>query len=346
MKQFKELISDKYWKSYDEYLKIYKDLMKEDIRRSIERRKELNRAILKETGIKVNKVNPELLKTMKNDLFTNTSATDGALNRIPTSSGEKYRIGIVTVAYHEKQPNIITCHVSDSQLVDDIKDIKEYFRNLEEISRQSELLVSNLMLYKERLEALRSGKKWKMVNGRLLPLHLRMMRIPQRPLEFTLELLEKLLKDKRVIGVVEKPPSRYVAIGSALNVGEYVILGSVSDYMKIQMEPQYRNEEERKIGEEIIRLCQDFVFGVYRMGVKPFLFEVHRDFVKEGIHIICGDSMIQSFRGYPMLLDYADSIAKSRFSNEEFQKLFMSTLAEFGYIDFGVEQSEFFSRRR
>jgi len=346
MKKFQELISDKYWKSYDEYLKIYKDLMKEDIRRSIERRKELNRAILKEEGIRVNQIDSEFLKSTKKELFKNTSATDGALNKISTSSGEKYRIGIVTVAYHKNQPDVIACHVSDSQLVDDVKDIKEYFMNLEKISRESELVVSNLMLYKERLEALKNGKKWKMVNGRLLPLHLRMMRIPQRPLELTLDLIKEFLKDKKVIGVVERPPSRYVAIGSALNLGEYIVLGSVSDYMKIQMEPQYRTEEERESGEKIIESCKDFVYVVYRMGVKPFLFEIHKDFVREGIHIICGDSLLQSFRGYPMLLDYADSIAKSRFSEKEFQKLFTSTLAEFGYIDFGVEQSEFFLRRR
>jgi hypothetical protein len=70
--------------------------------------------------------------------------------------------------------------------------------------------------------------------------------------------------------------------------------------------------------------CNDvapkIVVGLYRVweGAPPYMFYAHKDYAEMAAHIAMADSMLQEHRGFPMLIDLADTVCSTTFGLDSF----------------------------
>jgi hypothetical protein len=67
-----------------------------------------------------------------------------------------------------------------------------------------------------------------------------------------------------------------------------------------------------------------------RQVIFPQIFYAHADFVQEAALIAMADSVLQAHRGFPMLLDLADTVCRSSFGTEAFHSTVQSAYAHQG----------------
>jgi hypothetical protein len=74
------------------------------------------------------------------------------------------------------------------------------------------------------------------------------------------------------------------------------------------------------------------LIGVYRTSseVPPQIFYAHADHVQEAALIAMADSVLQAHRGFPMLIDLADTVCRSTFGAEAFNSTVRSAYAQHG----------------
>jgi hypothetical protein len=83
--------------------------------------------------------------------------------------------------------------------------------------------------------------------------------------------------------------------------------------------------------------------GIYKIRHRPYIFFSHKDSFDEAAAVIMRDAMFQPTRGYPLLIDYADSICTHLVSASDFNKQIGFKLAKFGALE---EQADEHSLRR
>ena len=73
--------------------------------------------------------------------------------------------------------------------------------------------------------------------------------------------------------------------------------------------------------------------GVYRTCTRapPQIFYAHADFVQDAALIAMADSVLQSHRGFPMLIDLADTVCHSTFGAEAFISPVRTAYAQQGH---------------
>ena len=72
---------------------------------------------------------------------------------------------------------------------------------------------------------------------------------------------------------------------------------------------QFRDEVADKI-----------VVGVFRIweAAPPFIFYAHVEHAELAAHIVMADSLLQEYRGFPMLIDLADRVCSATFGTDSF----------------------------
>ena len=72
--------------------------------------------------------------------------------------------------------------------------------------------------------------------------------------------------------------------------------------------------------------------GVYRISndVPPQVFYAHADYIHEAALVAMADSVLQSHRGFPMLIDLANSVCASTFGADAFNSTVQSAYAQAG----------------
>jgi hypothetical protein len=96
----------------------------------------------------------------------------------------------------------------------------------------------------------------------------------------------------------------------------------------------YRNESG------VLPLMKDFcrevapkiAIGLFRVweGAPPYMFYAHVDHAEMAAHIAMADSVLQEHRGFPMLIDLADTVCKTTFGVDSF-----SASVQLAYTDAG-----------
>ena len=147
-------------------------------------------------------------------------------------------------------------------------------------------------------------------------------------LTHSLALWQALLEEhKRWVFVTDKLSDRVArTFAEALDPLEYAVVGSPEQTMRNIVRGHL--PRGRRGGRDLQKEAEDFVdrvgpkivIGVYRASyeAEPSVFYAHSEFVHQAAHIIMADSILQQYRGFPVLLDLAKYVCNATFGADLF----------------------------
>jgi hypothetical protein len=187
----------------------------------------------------------------------------------------------------------------------------------------SELLRRGLMTYAERAVLLEKARApWRMGHGQPAPYELLTGSGNMELLLASLDALRRLLLDhKRVVFVPSAPADRVLlTIGEALHPLEFAIVEALGPRIRdVIVRGNLRGRYRDAAVEFYDDVASQFVVGVFRASdsVPPYLFYAHVDHAQEAALVAMADSVLQAHRGFPVLIDLADSACRSTFGGFE-----------------------------
>lgn len=204
----------------------------------------------------------------------------------------------------------------------------------------SELARRGIMAYAERaiLKEM-SSAQWRMGHGSPAPYELLtgLWASQGDRIRIALDLIEWYVQHERFVFVPSAPRKRHwLTIGNALNPMEFAIVQTLQPEIARLIETGgYRNESGVKPEMEKFRdqVAPKIVVGVFRVweGAPPYLFYAHIDNAEMAAHIAMADSMLQEHRGFPMLIDLADTVCGTVFGLDSFITSVQMAYAEAGH---------------
>ncbi len=178
-----------------------------------------------------------------------------------------------------------------------------------------------IMTYMERAILMRkSNAVWRMGHGNPAPVEmLTGYNLPELA-EKGLDLLDEMLsRHKKVVFVPSAPAQRvWLTIGDALRPWEFAIIDTLEPHVEGILSGSYRGERTRlipRLQEFQHEVASKIVLGVYRASpiAPPYLFFAHQDYAFTAALIAIADSMLQEYRGFPMLISLADALCRTTF---------------------------------
>jgi hypothetical protein len=178
------------------------------------------------------------------------------------------------------------------------------------------------MTYAERAVLLKkSTAKWRMGHGNPVSYELLTGSGNLDLLRASISLLAELVFDqKRFVFVPSSTTDRFLmTLGTALHPLEYLIVDDMREKMQDIARGNYRGEGWSDMAHEVKNFAEEggrkVLVGVYRASVlsPPQVFYAHADHVHEAALIAMADSALQEHRGFPMLIDLADTVCSSTF---------------------------------
>jgi len=191
----------------------------------------------------------------------------------------------------------------------------------------SDLARRGIMTYAERkILKEKSNATWRMGHGSPAPYELLtgLWASQYDRIKLSLDLIEWYVNYERFVFVPSAPRKRHwLTIGNALNPMEFAIIQTLEPEIQNMIDTGgYRYESGvlpamRQFCKEI---ASKIVVGLYRVweAAPPFLFYAHVDHADMAAHIAMADSILQEHRGFPMLIDLADTVCRSTFGGESF----------------------------
>lgn len=202
--------------------------------------------------------------------------------------------------------------------------------------RLSELGRRGIMSYAERAVLLKKSKvPWRMGHGNPAPYELLTGSGSMDLLMEGLEVLSQLILEHRRFVYVPSTPSERVllTIGNALRPLEFAVVETSERRMYPIIHEGHLRGSYRERAEDFYKeAAPKILVGVYRTSgdVPPQIFYAHADWVQEAALIAMADSVLQSHRGFPMLIDLADTVCQSTFGAEVFNSTVQSAYAQQG----------------
>jgi hypothetical protein len=281
-----------------------------------------------------------LLDKAEKLLFTGqVTGIDGTVSRLRTLSGLRCQIGIVAVNYFNEKIRQ-SYFISEANLHADIKETIEILKRRESRNRVlSDMIVRALMLYREREVALRKEfcDGFRLLHGPLLPFELMTGLGRLRALEPTLGVLEKITADGKCFSVISSTTQDdYLTLGSALESGEYLAdeAFSFGDEMStnenFMVEQKWRPAELGRMQKFLKECATNILIGVIKVSQRPYVFHAHRDCFDLAAAIIARDALLQREKGFPLLIDYADTLCSEYFPPSDFTSMLTHKLAKDG----------------
>lgn len=339
---FADLLKQRRWDDYTSFIaeapSVYASELEDDLRRESDIRARLRDEVLSK-HFSVRKFE-KLLPKAEHLLFNfNVVGIDGTVSRLRTLSGLRCQIGIVAVNYHNDKLRQ-SYFISETALRNDESDILDVLKNRERKNRVvSDMVVRALMLYREREVSLREEfrGKFKMLHGPLIPFELMTGLGRLRALDATLEILERIIEDKQCFSIISSTThDDYMTLGSALLPGEYVLdekatygddIESNEDFMA---EGKWRTAELERVRNFLQRFACNIQVGIIKVSQRPYIFHAHRENFDTAAAIIARDSLLQREKGFPLLIDYADTLCSGYFPPGDFTSLLSYKLAAHG----------------
>ncbi len=198
----------------------------------------------------------------------------------------------------------------------------------QEGDRMSELARRGIMAYAERaILRHKSSATWRMGHGSPVPYELitGLWASQKDNIRQSLDLIRwYILEHKRFVFVPSAPSKRlWLTIGNALRPLEFAILQTLRPELELMISTGgYR--EGSGVLPAMEAFCRDVadqvVVGVFRVweAAPPFLFYAHVDHSELAAHIVLADSILQEYRGFPMLIDLADRVCSATFGTDSF----------------------------
>lgn len=348
---FREILNQKSWNSYEEYIaegiNEYSSELSKDISEGKKHRKAIREFI--EKNFEIKKV-PDNLDTEKNLLVSGeVVGIDGTIATHKTITGTMAQIGVVAVNYlNEKIQH--SYFISEAKYKQDIKDVTDYLYSHENINKVVSAPVLRAALQVRERELGLDDKfrdKYKIYHGPLIPFE--MLANPGKAelkiLDVTLEILEKIIANRKCFSIVSRSQNdAYIRIGLSLNQGEYVQLKKsvgleiLEDRTLLKDKDRWREADFLKVNNFINQRAMKIKVGVIKISQRPYIFHAHEEIFDLAAKIIARDSMFQKEKGFPLLVDYADSLCSTYFKASDFNKIIEYQLASEG--EFLSEMSE------
>lgn len=348
-KEFDEFIDPSDWRTFEEHAKRVSAELERDVAQLAEEnrkiRKEAREFLQKEFTLKT--VTEEDLKWAEQQLFgESVCAIDGTHGVYPMLSGIRCQIGVAATSYRNRRTEGVV-FVSEQQITSrdtTVLGILKRRKASEKII--SRLLIRAIMLYMERAKALERDEPWIMFNGPLVPYELRTGIGSFRALDPCLTICEKVIDRRTVVGVIaDTTDDELLSLGLAMEPREYLRVKSLKTNLDLYLEESgLRGNDRARMAKFNHEYAGEVDVGIYRAGARAYIFQAHVDHFDEAARIVMRDSMFQSIRSYPLLIDYADALCSRMLSASDFRRQLDFKLAKHGNLAF--EQSELGLRRR
>ncbi|MCS6802891.1 MAG: hypothetical protein RMM58_11825 [Chloroflexota bacterium] len=185
-------------------------------------------------------------------------------------------------------------------------------------ARLTQLGRSGIMAYMERAILLEMGRApWRLGHGNPVSFPLLTGSGSAEFLRKSLDLLRRLIDFEKFVFVQSETTERdLLTIGDALRPLEYVVYDTAEDAMRRIVEAEtYLRRSRDEAREFIDEYGPKLVRGVYRASefAPPYVFYAHRERVHEAALIALADSTLHEHRGFPLLIDLADAVARAVF---------------------------------
>lgn len=202
--------------------------------------------------------------------------------------------------------------------------------------RLTELGRRGIMTYAERaVLLLKSTKPWRMGHGNPAPYELLTGSGSMDLLRAGLNVLSDLiLRHKRFVFIPSAPGERVLlTIGNALRPLEFAIVETSERRMWPIIKQGHLRGGHLKLAEEFVaEAAPKILVGVFRTSkdVAPQIFYAHADHMHEAALVAMADSILQSHRGFPMLIDLAHTVCSTTFGADAFNSTVQSAYAQAG----------------
>ncbi len=221
----------------------------------------------------------------------------------------------------------------------DLLDRRQQRSGLHHPSRRdvlSTLARRGIMAYGERAVLLhRSEAPWRMGHGSPAPVELISGSGSVDLMIQGTKLIRELVEQhQQFVFVASEPSDRMLlTIGQALRPLEYAIVGTLDERIRRTIDHGHYHGrrvsvDRRWDGQELSPeawiarfrdvVAPQVVVGLYRAThlAPAQMFFAHRDHADIAAHIVIADSMLQAHRGFPLLIDLADSVCRGVFGTE------------------------------
>lgn len=257
------------------------------------------------------------------------------------------QIGVCLVAYNGQQgawAHRLYRRDLRSRMSDPVEEVMEMLERREKREGQgmgteqmSELARRGIMTYAERaILKDKSRAQWRMGHGNPAPYELLtgLWASQLDRIQVSLDMIQWYVDYKRFVFVPSAPRKRHwLMLGNALNPLEFAIVQTLEPDIRHMIDSGgYRDDSGVRPAME--RFCREvasqIVIGLYRVweGAPPYMFYAHVDEAEMAAHIAMADSMLQEHRGFPMLIDLADTVCRSTFGADVF-----SSSVQMAYTD-------------
>jgi hypothetical protein len=208
--------------------------------------------------------------------------------------------------------------------------------------RLSDFTQRGIMAYAERAILLHKSEAiWRMGHGHPVPYELLtggglVIGGDMPLLRYSMQMWRELLiQHKRWVFVTSAPSDRVLlTLGNALHPLEFALVGSplqsMRDIASGHLPPGKGLKAEVQAFVE--ELGPQIVIGLYRASSQApvRLFYAHRDHACLAASIAMADSVLQEHRGFPMLIDLADTVCRSTFGSSTFRSYIEQAYTEAG----------------
>ena len=204
---------------------------------------------------------------------------------------------------------------------------------LSDLARRGIMTYAERAILKDKSQAL-----WRMGHGNLVAYELitGLWASKKERIQVSLDLINWFVDYKRFVFVPSAPRKRHwLMIGNALKPMEYAIVQTLQPDIENMLETGgYRNESGvRPLMQSFAHdVAPKIVVGLYRVweAAPPYLFYAHVDNAEMAAHIAMADSLLQEHRGFPMLIDLADTVCTTTFGLDTFLPSVQTVYAEQG----------------
>lgn len=347
---FNDILNQKVWNNYEDYVAQGIDEYSRSLIKELEKGKKMKSKIRTfiEKNFEIKSIPDNLSKVEKLLVDGNVIGIDGTIAKHKTITGVMAQIGVIAVNYKNKKLHH-SYFISEARYKEDIEEVTEYLFSQEpENQLVSDLVLRAVLFYREREIGLcqEYHDLYKLYHGPLIP-HFEMLGGlgKLRALDITVEILDKIILNKKCISIISRSINNaYIRLGFSLNKGEYFKLKHTNIGNEIRknerfMSPEkWRTEDFDKVSGFLNERASKIDIGIIKMSDRPYVFNAHKENFDTAAEIIARDSMFQHEKGFPLLIDYADTLCSNYFKASDFNKIIEYKLASEG--EFLSEMSE------
>lgn len=356
---FEDFINDNKWTNLKSHYLSFNQSLENNISNNINvHQREIIRDRLKD---KIKKANDELIIKMKKELLSgNVVAVDGTCADYDLLTvGFQARIGVIAVNYKNKKTDY-TLYISEPFIPYEKESYEEIMQYAIKKKKGkvgiSSLHITAIMLFKERELVIKQPEKYKMIQGDIFPYELKTGQGRLKGLNACLTLGRKILNTDNVVAAqTTSTDPAYRLIGNALDPGEYIeihdyyeelssfLLGDGDDFSV----PARFNPSDKESFELFINDAKNkFSVGIFKalQSNRPYVFYAPKKNLETMVNLLFADSSFQPIRGFPLLLDYADTICSRLISGQDFKKQVEAKLARKKILEFEINEKS--TRRR